>query len=95
MRRNPQDVAKIQAERQNYYREQGVEHLVPLKGQSSEEAFEQIKAAGGKIQEEMAEAKEKKAKAKQIENKAKQAKRIKEAPAKFFKAQEEKKKMGL
>ena len=95
MKRDPNSRQQLRAERTNYYKDQGVEKLKPLKGQTEEESFEQIKDSGSYIKDSMQERSETKRNAREKHLKETAPQRMKDAADKYFKQQNELKKNGF
>lgn len=92
MKRDKNSQSQLSAERQHYYQEQGVREIKPLKGQSEEETFEQVKSAGGLVKETMAKKREENQKAILEKQKARRGKTLKNAADRYFEMQKIKQK---
>ena len=88
--RDPNSQKQLKAERTYFYKEQGVEKIKSLKGKTEQESYEELKAAGSFVKDSMQERKEVKRAEKEKEWKDGQAKRLKDAPKKYFAGKEEK-----
>ena len=90
MRRSPVDRAKIKAEHNAYFKDQGINSLKPLKGQTDDQMYDDIKKGSGFIKESLQEQSELKAKQRKQEHQSGQAKRMKEAETRYFAGQDAK-----
>ena len=88
MQRDPNSQNQLRAERNHFYKEQGIEKIQSLKGKTEEEMYREIKEAGSFVKDSMQERKELKKAEREKKWKESQSERLKKAPSIFFKNKE-------